>query len=162
MENKRGQGMSVNTIILLVLGIFVLVVLILGFTMGWGKLSSFLSNKNVDTIQQACNMACSTKSVYSFCSEKRELIGDEKFKDVTCYFLANDELNGMSKYGIDKCEDVTCEVVLPDVPVNNEEFAKTLCSGKEAGTIIQYLPPKTDTLIHHECKPDEGVIAPIK
>ena len=45
--NKKGQGLSINAIILIVLGIVVLVFLILGFALGWGNLRDkvFSSNK---------------------------------------------------------------------------------------------------------------------
>ena len=36
--NKKGQDLSIGTLILIVLGIVVLVLLILGFTLGWGNL----------------------------------------------------------------------------------------------------------------------------
>ena len=39
---KRGQSMSTNTIILIILGVVVLVVLIMGFTQGWGTLKGKL------------------------------------------------------------------------------------------------------------------------
>ena len=47
--NKRGQGLSTNAIILIVLGVVVLVVLIGGFTIGWGQMAPWIkTNKKAD------------------------------------------------------------------------------------------------------------------
>ncbi|MEK6819827.1 MAG: hypothetical protein AABY03_01350 [Nanoarchaeota archaeon] len=57
MINKRGQGLSVNAIILIVLGIVVLVLMVLGFTIGWSKILPFISTNNADTLVTACSIA---------------------------------------------------------------------------------------------------------
>ena len=106
--NKRGQGLSTSAIVLIVLGVLVLVLLIVGFTMGWEKLAPWISSSNnVDTIIQQCSVACSTGSTYDFCFEKRDLKADKQLKDVTCYYLSEEQL----KYGIDGCSSISCEVV---------------------------------------------------
>ena len=111
MENKRGQGMSTNTIILLILGIVVLVVLILGFTMGWGKLAPWLSGNNVDTIVTGCEAACTMGSQYDFCAFERnlkasDLPGDVKSVKNTCEFFATEE--GYELYGVQECAGIVC------------------------------------------------------
>jgi len=109
-EDKRGQGLSTNAIILIILGVVVLVILILGFMMGWGSLKDRLGGgSNVDTIAQACATACSTNSVYDFCNMKRELTNENKetLKDVTCYMLSLDD--NIKKYGIQKCSSIDCK-----------------------------------------------------
>ena len=115
MENKRGQGMSTNAIILIILGIVVLIVLILGFTMGWGKLAPWLSGNNVDTIVTACEAACLTNSIYDFCTFKRELKasdlpGDVKKVENTCEFFATEE--GYELYGIQECTGIVCPEII--------------------------------------------------
>jgi len=68
MVNKKAQEMSVTTIILIVLGIFILVVLILGFTRGWGNIKDWIiPSNNVKTIADSCKIACGTDQVYSYC-----------------------------------------------------------------------------------------------
>ena len=42
MMNKKGQEMSVTAIILIILGLIVLVVLILGFTVGWSQIKEWI------------------------------------------------------------------------------------------------------------------------
>ncbi len=107
MFNKRGQGLSINAIILIILAVVVLVVLILGFTIGWNKIAPWIKpSNNVDTVAQACQAACSTNSVYGFCSEIRELKasdlpGEVKKVNGNCTFFSNDA--EYLKYGIDKC-----------------------------------------------------------
>jgi len=109
MINKRGQGLSTSTIVLLILGVAVLVLLIIGFTMGWSNMKDkFLgSSNNVDTIAQACATACSTNSVYDYCTVERELkiekdVGAFKNKQlVTCKNLSS-ELS----FGIQNCSSI--------------------------------------------------------
>ena len=104
MQNKRGQGLSTNAIIMIILGVVVLIVLILGFTMGWGKFLPFLSTNNVDTIKNSCGVACSTNSAFDYCSVAREVNDgvNDKFSD-TCSSLANNETYIPRNYGIAKC-----------------------------------------------------------
>lgn len=109
--NKRGQGLSTNAIILIILGVLVLAVLIVGFTMGWKTIAPWLEKDNVEQIVTSCGVACSTQSVYDYCSRERELKADDlpdtpegvAQKEVTgnCTFFATDE--AYVKYGIKKC-----------------------------------------------------------
>jgi hypothetical protein len=101
MMNKRGAEMAVSTIILLVLGLAVLVMLILGFTMGFGKILPFLSSSNVDSIVNGCQASCATQSVYGYCTQVRNLIDDTGKKvDQPCVNLSN---GSYSQYGIKQC-----------------------------------------------------------
>jgi hypothetical protein len=72
---KRGQQMTLGTIILIVLGIAVLVFLIYGFSTGWSNLwdrvTAFSGKSNIDTIKQACALACTSNSEAAFCSDVR-------------------------------------------------------------------------------------------
>ncbi len=110
-NGKKGQGLSTNAIVLIVLGVIILVILIAGFTIGWKTLFPFLNQNNVDTIKNACLTACSTNAEYDFCSVKRELNSDSgSFKDVTCKFLAKDPSVGL--YGVDDCSAISCDSVV--------------------------------------------------
>ncbi len=106
-KNRRGQGLSTNAIILIILGVIILVILIIGFLMGWQQLRDriFPSN-NVKDVVQNCNIACSTENVYEFCTLKRELKagdlpGDVKSIEETCKFFA--ETVDYTPYGIKTC-----------------------------------------------------------
>ncbi len=106
INRKRGQGLSTNAIILIILGIIVLGVLIVGFSAGWKKLAPWISNDNVKNVVTACQTACSTQSQYEFCSKQRTLISDDLPNDVkevknTCKFFATTP--DYAKYGIKDC-----------------------------------------------------------
>ena len=90
MKDKRGQGLSTNAIILIILGVIILVILIAGFTLGWNKLLPFISTNNIDTIKNSCSIACATESAFNYCSVEREVKDgtNDKFSE-TCYNLAN-------------------------------------------------------------------------
>ncbi len=110
--NKRGQGLSTETIILIILGLFILVVLILGFTIGFDKILPWIkSNNNIDTVSKACQTSCVTNNKYDFCSFERELKAEDLPLDAegkeqksvkeSCKFLSEDA--DYTKYGIATC-----------------------------------------------------------
>ena len=112
MLNKRGQGMSTNTIILLILGIVILVVLVLGFAIGWDKMVPWLSKDNVSTIVNQCETACTTGDTYGFCTKDRTLNdGTNKYSGTCNDFSLDANKDKYSKYGIGKCNAITCPVV---------------------------------------------------
>jgi hypothetical protein len=107
MHNKRGQGLSTNAIILIVLGVVVLAVLVIGFTMGWDKIVPWISTSNVDTIATQCGVACSTGSTYDYCDVEREL----KFKGTLGNLKSGEKytcdlLSGVSGSPIEKCSGI--------------------------------------------------------
>ncbi len=113
MESKRGQELSTNAIIMIVIGIIVLVVLILGFTIGWDKLLPFFSTNNVQNIQTTCSSACATGNQYDYCSLPRtlkasDLPGNPSNGQVVgnCTFFATNP--NYQKYGIGVCDTITC------------------------------------------------------
>lgn len=163
--NKRGQGLSVNAIILIVLGVFVLAVLIFGFTVGWGKILPFISTNNVDTLVTTCGVACSLNSQFDFCITPRDLkVGDDSIKAVTCNYLAEEQ----KKYGVASCGNICDDVaVLIDNTntkfvklninfENQEEFNKNgmLACGlndRYRGKTLYVLNKGNDTLLSLEC-----------
>jgi len=78
--NKKAQNITIGTIILMVLALIVLVVLVVGFTGGWtnlwGRISGFFGGANVDSVVQACNVACATQAKYDFCDRERTVSAD--------------------------------------------------------------------------------------
>lgn len=76
--SKRGQEMSISTLVLIVLAIIVLVLIIIGFTGGWSNLWDRISNfgggkENVQLIVQSCQIACSSNSQYDYCTRLRDV-----------------------------------------------------------------------------------------
>lgn len=105
MFNKKGQGLSINAIILIVLGVVVLALLIAGFSIGWNKILPFLSTDSTGTIVTSCQIACSSGNEYDFCSAPRDLkAGDVELKSVTCDYLAKNQ----TQYGVDVCPTESC------------------------------------------------------
>ena len=114
MSNKKGQGLSTNAIILIILGVIILVVLALGFMIGWNKLLPFLPSDKVETIKSSFASACTTENVYGFCSQERTLKADglpldangKAQKSVTknCKFFATTA--DYTKYGIVDCPNL--------------------------------------------------------
>ena len=92
-----------------------LVVLVLGFTIGWNKVLPFISTNNVQNIQTACTTACSTNNQYDYCTFPRTLKASDlpqengqaiKQKDGTCQFFST--AAGYEKYAIAACPGITC------------------------------------------------------
>jgi hypothetical protein len=109
MLNKRGQGLQISTIILIILGLAILVLLIVGFMTGWQKILPWISSNNVDTVVNQCQAACSTQDVYGFCTMERTLKAPdlpEGAKEVksTCENFSTDVL--YEKYNIEECPDL--------------------------------------------------------
>src|SRR3989344_7508881 len=93
MVNKRGQGLSINALILIVLGIFILVTLIAGFTLGWSQLKSYLgfSGNNADAIISQCKTACELEQINAYCFQNRIVKIDgaaEPLKGSCAYFAS--------------------------------------------------------------------------
>ncbi len=104
MENKKAQNLSITTIILIILGVVVLVVLIIGFTKGWGSVKGFFTGGGSETQQiiSQCSIACATGNKIDWCTTTRTI------KDQTannCKALA--DLSG-NPYGISKCPGISC------------------------------------------------------
>jgi hypothetical protein len=109
--NKKGQELSTNAIVLIVIGIIVLVILILGFTIGWNKLLPFFSTNNVENIKTTCSTACATNNLYDYCTLSRTLKADDLPNSAkefagNCTFFATD--SDYAKYGIENCNSIDC------------------------------------------------------
>ena len=101
MLNKRGQGLSTNAIILIVLGIIVLVILVVGFYAGWDKIAPWIKpDNNVQDVVSSCSIACSTGSVYDYCSKPRNLFAEGLSEEGNCTFFSGTDFE---KYGIESC-----------------------------------------------------------
>jgi hypothetical protein len=104
--NKKGQNITLGTIILIVLGVAVLVFLIFGFSTGWNNLWNRITaygggSANVDTIKQACVLACSTNAENAYCIEKK-IIRRSK---------TDTEEGSCGTFGLDSCPGIDCTKV---------------------------------------------------
>ncbi len=86
--NKRGQDLSIGTLILIVLGIIVLVLLILGFSMGWSnlweKINIFQGGNSLSTVAAACNTAVASSDKISYCTDFKKIKVNGKTEYVNC------------------------------------------------------------------------------
>ena len=127
MENRKGQQMTLTTIIAIVLGLVVLIFLIYGFSTGWGNLWQKITglgggDVNIDTLSTACTLACQQKLEYAFCTQPRDLVVAKNQKKIgtTCNAMASDTpisltasgkagtSTGTAKNIVDKCPEITC------------------------------------------------------
>jgi len=113
--NKKGQDLSLTTIILIVLGIAVLVFLIWGFSTGWTNLwdrvTAFTGGGvNVDSVKQGCELACTGALYGDWCENPKTLKLADKTLRGSCENLKGDL--GISCSQANCGEDVykqTCE-----------------------------------------------------
>jgi hypothetical protein len=71
--NKRGQELSIGTLILIVLGIIVLVLLVLGFSIGWSQLFNkinIFSGSDLSAMVTACKVHAASNDATSYCEKK--------------------------------------------------------------------------------------------
>jgi D-alanyl-lipoteichoic acid acyltransferase DltB (MBOAT superfamily) len=109
MKDRKGQELSTNTIILIILGVVVLVILVLGFTIGWQNVLPWLSSNNVNTIVNQCQASCTTSDVYGYCSLARTLVASDlpnNQKQIVgnCSFFSTN--SAYTKYGIVACSNL--------------------------------------------------------
>lgn len=73
IKNKRGQDLSIGTLILIVLGIVVLVILILGFSLGWAnlweKIGLYGGGSSIGDLIKACDSKVALSNKYGYCNE---------------------------------------------------------------------------------------------
>lgn len=149
MMNKKGQGLSVETVILIVIGVLVLVFLILGFTMGWNKIFPFINPpNNVKDIADKCGYACQTDDKYNYCTANRDvtvesdivvndisgakiMVSKGKKISASCY-----ELSAIAALGMPACLNVACG---DDFAYRSEDFAKVACAGNRQDKALNYL-----------------------
>lgn len=86
--NKKGQDLSIGTLILIVLGIIVLVLLILGFSLGWSnlweKINIFKGSSSIGDIANACKIAVTSQDVYSYCQDFKKIKVNGQTEYISC------------------------------------------------------------------------------
>lgn len=113
--NKKGAEMTIGTIIVIILALVVLVVIIYGFTTGWGNLWQKITGigggkADIQTHIQACQLACTTNAKVDYCKIRNVTFDDGSKRPMKCTDIAIDP-----KYGMDACTSIDCNVV----PVND-------------------------------------------
>jgi hypothetical protein len=110
--DKRGQGLSTSTIILLILGVVILVILVLGFVLGWGKIAPWIKQENnIDTVTQSCSTACTMERRYDFCQNNNIALKVDKDEfTASCYTYA--VADQFKSYNIGSCGVLDCKPVV--------------------------------------------------
>jgi hypothetical protein len=117
--NKKGAEMAIGTLVVIVLAILVLVLIAFGFATGWSnlfdKVKGFFGGAvNVDSLKQACTVACTTQSTFEYCcvdktiNYKEEATGNVLKRIGKC----TDALIKPASCGIE-CANVNCATTLP-------------------------------------------------
>ena len=86
--NKKGQELSIGTLILIVLGVIVLVLLVLGFSIGWQNLFSKIgiaSGSDLSAMVATCKVAVASQSQGSYCEFKKVRLSDGT-KEINCEY----------------------------------------------------------------------------
>lgn len=131
--NKKAQGLTIGTLIGIILGVVVLAFLIYGFSVGWGNLVRNLGGytpgkSNVDNLVKWCKAACITKKSYDYCNKEKTIIygksviGWDKSSNrnkkvtksvATCYQIATNKVNGVdAKFPgvyVASCPEIKCK-----------------------------------------------------
>jgi hypothetical protein len=72
MENKKGE-MTIGVLVTIILGLIVLVVIALGFSMGWSelweKVNVFSGGGSLSSAGQACQVACASGDLNAYCKQ---------------------------------------------------------------------------------------------
>lgn len=89
MSNRRGQeGMTLGTVVGIILLVLLLVVVIFSFTSAgrdfWAKTLNLKGGTTLDSAVQGCNIAASSNAVDSFCSELKSVSYNGTTQYVTC------------------------------------------------------------------------------
>lgn len=111
LKNKKGAEMTIGTIIIIILALLVLVLLVMGFTTGWANLWDKLKNlgpggqSNVDTIVQACGIACTSNSQFEYCKPREVNFGKEDPRGKQTLNCKNIEDMNL---GLEQCDTVSC------------------------------------------------------
>ncbi|MEK6917540.1 MAG: hypothetical protein AABW51_01190 [Nanoarchaeota archaeon] len=89
-RDKRGQGLSSETIIILVIAVIVLVIVVLGFTRGWDWVFGGFAKLpgDLEKTGQACGFAGENNLKTTYCNEFKEVKIAGKNQRVNCEYLA--------------------------------------------------------------------------
>jgi hypothetical protein len=103
MFNKKGQEMSIGTLILIILGLVVLVVVIIGFTTGFGWLADIfgLAPGNLEKITQSCIISAQGDLTASYCAE---------FKELESNHMVNCQYNLVEPTVKDQAKELDCDL----------------------------------------------------
>jgi hypothetical protein len=113
--NRKAAEMTIGTLVVIILAVIVLVILVYGFSVGWGNFFNNLvgfggGQVNAQTVVQSCQIACSTQAKYDYCERRRNVVFDTNKNNkhnnlqYTCFQLASDPaFNAGYNLGLEPC-----------------------------------------------------------
>ena len=88
MFNKKGQELSITTLILIIIGVVVLVLVILGFTAGFGnlrdRLDIFVGGTTIDSVIGSCEISSATNAKFSYCADFKKVRIGSSTEYISC------------------------------------------------------------------------------
>lgn len=102
MKNEKEPQLTTNGIILIILGVFVLVVLIFGFTFGWDKVINFFNEPEFKITKEECR-----NELNEILKEKYWFLVEEQYR-VGCIGECNKELDYLNcqEFSEDRCNEL--------------------------------------------------------
>jgi len=126
--NKKGAEMTIGTIVIIILALVVLVVIIYGFTVGWGNLWQNIigfggGDVNVQTVVQSCKVDCAVSNEYNYCTKMRQVVFEEgeDARPMTCDGLSKEPGTGLD------CDRLVC--VVQKFECASSELNEQECTG---------------------------------
>ena len=87
--NKKGQELSIGTLILILIGVAILVLLILGFTMGFGFILDIFKlgpGQQLEKVRIGCGIAAEASLTIDFCTTFKEVEIAGKDMEINCQY----------------------------------------------------------------------------
>ena len=147
MNKKAQEGVTIGTLILIVLGIVVLVTIIIGFTTGFGFITDkfeIAPGQNLEAVAQSCKISAETDLKIDYCTFK-EISVDGKDQFVNCedqrvQIAIKDDIDNKVRdcNGLDNKTSYCANKVIPDkweVTLVNNELCSTFTCEELGGTI---------------------------
>src|SRR3989344_48879 len=154
---KRGQDLSITTLVLIVLGVIVLVVVAIGVTQGFDSVFGWLPGfipQDLEKTTQACNIYAQQDLTTSYCKEFKEIKTPSKVKTyVNCEFSEIQEqltkkLNCDSNEALTFCLSLAQDSSFSEKKVNGTPNS---CSNPEDGN--QYISDITSKVSNKDTNP---------
>jgi hypothetical protein len=132
--NKKAQELSIGTLVLIVLGVIVLVLVVLGFTMGWNnlleKINIFSPSSNLDSIITTCGTASIATQEDAYCNTFRKVKIDDQNQFINCqYSRVQERLE--RKMDCSKTQDVLVAEKCRSLILKGQADAKTIVNDKK-------------------------------
>ena len=129
---KRGQGLPITTLILIIIGIVVAVVIIIGFTVGWDAIFGKVPIVTPSTLEakvKACEIAAENELKIDYCTKFDQVEISGKKQAVNCAYLKSNNLLSASSSAVD-CGSLIGDTKIVEYCVNTKKKDSDLVNGK--------------------------------